>query len=312
MEALKRAWKSRHFQVLLDIILALASIFAIFAFMRLALGVEHPLLVVSSGSMRPTLNVGDVIVVKGVTPDQINVGDIVVFRNPWKEDELIVHRVVGIRVDGGGNYLVTTLGDNTNPAVGGDQFSPWNASRLVGRVVMRIPYLGSIYLLTYWTGGLALLIIIVVLIISVLIASYYPPKAEGRWGTRIRPVYIAAVNVLLIGLLAFSLWGHIEVQPAVDGKIEMLGMYEDLRVNEMRYGYGNASLSIGFMTYRIDCQLDNYMRQGATTFSWFQALLFITALFNIEEFFGQKIRGRIKKIFLGRRSQTAQTLRLKE
>ncbi len=68
--------------------------------------------VVGSGSMAPTINVGDAIVVKKVNIDTIKVDDIIVYYN----DELkinIVHRVV--RTDDEG--ALVTQGDNrkTNP-----------------------------------------------------------------------------------------------------------------------------------------------------------------------------------------------------
>ena len=149
---LKQLWKNEYFQTAIMIILMIVIVFGFWYGSQLVLNTQYPALAVVSTSMLPTLNVGDVIIVQGLPATQINAhyttGDIVVFRNPNNPDERIVHRAVKIENTSNG-YLITTVGDN----VGGekDQFSPWPASLLVGKVIARIPYVGNFpYSSTRW------------------------------------------------------------------------------------------------------------------------------------------------------------------
>lgn len=291
-------WRKKYFQVFMDIMLALAIIIAFFASISIVLGVRYPLLVVVSESMVPTLNVGDIIVVKGASPSQISIGDIVVFRNPWRTNELIVHRVIDIYFDERGNCLITTLGDNTNPKTGRDQFSPWDASLLVGKVIMRVPYLGNLHLLTYHTWS-ALLFIAIIILLMLLISMMPSQRQSAEGGKHVgrRLIYIAAVNILVICLIIFSLWGYVNI-PLNGKSVKILGMYEELKLGETMYGEGKAILRIGFMTYRIDCRINDDIRLGVTTLSWFQMLLSILIIFDIEELLGKKINEFLKRFIL--------------
>lgn len=300
-DSLKKLWRSKYFQVFVDIALALIISSAFLLSLRLFLGVEYPLLVVSSGSMIPTLNIGDLIVVQGAEPSQINIGDIVVFRSPRNPTELIVHRVVKIS-SGQDGYKITTVGD----AVGGsaDQFSPWDGSLLIGRVVMRIPYIGNLYLLLH-PGGVnrsvftAVIIMAIIILIAIMLFSDLESEDSGsEKQRRISPehlIYIAAVNILLISLIVFSLWGYIEIwQPGAipSQKVKVLGMFPDLQWNEI---YGEAILSWGFMTYKIDCKMGGSVRLGVPTFSWFQLFLLALIMFDAHEIFNLIVRPNLKK-----------------
>ncbi|RLG10741.1 MAG: signal peptidase I [Thaumarchaeota archaeon] len=104
-----------------------------------------PLLTVKSGSMKPALMVGDVILIEPVKPEDLKVGDVVVFRNPWT-GALVVHRIVRITEEG-----VYTKGD-ANPAI--DPWSPIPSTSIVGRWTgIKIPYwLGVGYLSLFLSG----------------------------------------------------------------------------------------------------------------------------------------------------------------
>ena len=102
---------------------------------------ENPTLTVISYSMYPTLNRGDLILVKGTTPEEIEVGTVVVFRH---EKGLAVHRVVEIDGD-----KIVTKGD-ANPK----EDDPITYDDIVGRVpsignsLLKIPLVGRIALFT--------------------------------------------------------------------------------------------------------------------------------------------------------------------
>ncbi|MEM3005054.1 MAG: signal peptidase I [Candidatus Bathyarchaeia archaeon] len=131
------------------------------AALRLMLATEHPVLVVVSGSMVPTLNVGDIILIRGAPVENINVGAIVVFHSPREYDTLVVHRVVQ-KIESGGAVYFKTKGDfNRYP-------DDWTVSEdhVVGTYAARIPYLGIVVMRLREPAGTALIILLIVLLVS--------------------------------------------------------------------------------------------------------------------------------------------------
>jgi signal peptidase I len=134
-----------------DVVYIFAGIFIafmIYSILGFGLGTSKPVLTVVSGSMEPVLQVGDLIILKGVEPEDIVVGDIIVF-NPVVVDKLIVHRVVEIieenvvesDLDEFVVYSYRTKGDNN---VTNQNIDPWivHQKHVYGKYVFRIPYLG--------------------------------------------------------------------------------------------------------------------------------------------------------------------------
>lgn len=122
----------------LVVLLVVVAAFAVFAVPQLV-GAEHSY-VVLSGSMQPTMEAGDVIIVDDVDMDAIERGDIVSFRD--ESGSVTTHRVVDIVHDG--TTRLRTKGDNNEePDQGLIQ-----ESALVGRVMtvgetpLVIPYVG--------------------------------------------------------------------------------------------------------------------------------------------------------------------------
>jgi signal peptidase I len=91
------------------------------------------LLLITSGSMTPTLPVGDLVVSRPVSPAQLRSGDIVTFHHPGLR-VLVTHRVVETRRTGGW-VQVTTRGDANTAA------EVWRAQAdgRVGRAVFHVP-----------------------------------------------------------------------------------------------------------------------------------------------------------------------------
>ena len=92
---------------------------------------------VLSGSMSPTLEVGDAIVTKPIDPDAITVGDIITYRSPV-DGKLVTHRV--LEVEKHSAPVFYTKGDANNSA------DPYlvPAQNIVGEVSFHIPLLGYV------------------------------------------------------------------------------------------------------------------------------------------------------------------------
>jgi len=162
---------------------------------RLVLNTDYPMLAVASGSMsigygqaddgwshpfERTLHVGDLIVVEGVKPEDIYAapfnasgrsGDIIVFHSLYA-DELIVHRAIEKTVVNGTVVSFVTKGD-ANP--GPDQSIP--ASSMVGKVILRVPWIGHLALYMRNSTGILL---IVMLIIILIVVEFILPIMTGK------------------------------------------------------------------------------------------------------------------------------------
>jgi signal peptidase len=93
--------------------------------------------VIGSGSMRPTMDVGDLAIVVSVDPSKIQVGDIIQF---WNGEEMILHRVVAIT---GEQRTFRTKGDdNLSPDP-----NPVLPNQIRGKMAFNVPKIGwaSIY-----------------------------------------------------------------------------------------------------------------------------------------------------------------------
>jgi signal peptidase len=107
------------------------------AVLPLALGLHT--YVVRSGSMAPSINTGDLVITKTISPTEAEVGDIVMFKDPEGTGELISHRVRAVRERGGRSYFVTRGDANTG-------FERWNVpdSGAIGEIEYGVPKLGFV------------------------------------------------------------------------------------------------------------------------------------------------------------------------
>lgn len=162
---LVRARANEYVKSLVFVVIILGSILAFWFGLRTALATNYPLLAVASGSMVPTLNVGDLIVVQGgLTVNDVKaeyeVGDIIVFRKPENPDELIVHRAVE-KVNSSSSLYIRTKGDHNTST------DPWRIydSHLVGKVVGALPYVGHIPLFVHTQQGTLIIVILIAVLI---------------------------------------------------------------------------------------------------------------------------------------------------
>ena len=99
---------------------------------------------VASGSMEPTINVGDVVIVKKCNSNDIEINDVVEYT---RKDYSVIHRVIDkYQVDG--EFFFITKGDNNNS----EDSDPVSEEMLKGKVIARIPYVA---LPTIWLDRLS-------------------------------------------------------------------------------------------------------------------------------------------------------------
>ncbi len=127
-----------------DIIIVVAGVAIVWLGLRLAFDTNNPFYVVSSGSMIPTLQINDVLVVRdGGSWNSLKVGDIIVFDRPDGEDRVIVHRVAEINVSPDGERVLRTKGDNNPASIPGTDY-PIHKPNYIGKVVYVLPGAGLI------------------------------------------------------------------------------------------------------------------------------------------------------------------------
>lgn len=138
-------------------------------------GMFSPFMAVSSQSMQPVLNYGDLILVRREQAENIEVGDIIAFNVPSPYNLVAqsptVHKVVE-KLNENGEIYFKTKGDN-NPTE--DQ---WNvpAKNVIGKYAGKAPYIG---LAALFLGGPLGLAVISVLITLSFIYPYFKKKRIG-------------------------------------------------------------------------------------------------------------------------------------
>ena len=113
-------------------------------------------LIVLSESMKPAINMGDVVVTGRTTPEEIKVGDIITFKQPTDADpdRCVTHRVINITTENNTLYFQTKGDATEDPDM---RLTP--GEDLIGKVVLSIPYVG--YLPHYVKTPLGFIILII-------------------------------------------------------------------------------------------------------------------------------------------------------
>ena len=116
---------------------------------------------VQTGSMSPTLEIGDVILSRRIEPSDIHKGDIITYRGTEGEmkDKLITHEVISEPVLGsGGDYTIhtqgTVKGALPDPAIDGDQ--------VMGKYISTLKVLNHLYSFFLSPYGLIVFILVIV------------------------------------------------------------------------------------------------------------------------------------------------------
>lgn len=91
-----------------------------------------------TGSMSPTINPGNLVVVKEISPNEVKTNDVIIFKSDITNN-VTTHRVIKI-INNNGESEFITKGDANNT----QDPMPLNERLLVGKVMFQVPYLGGI------------------------------------------------------------------------------------------------------------------------------------------------------------------------
>ena len=169
--------KDKKFSIIKDIAIIVIGVVLIWFAVKVVFNVDNPFYVVSSGSMIPVLNVGDILIVKdGNTFNSLKVGDVIVFNRPQGGDRVIVHRIIEI-TDRFGEKVIVTKGDANDGIIPGTDF-PIREKDYIGSVAYTVPKVGLV--LKYLNPPVNY--IIIVGIIGILIYTNMRKKNEEKEG----------------------------------------------------------------------------------------------------------------------------------
>jgi signal peptidase I len=203
-QGFKSLWKNEYFRTIVTILAVIVIVIGFWYGLRWGLNTNYPILAVASGSMsvsQPdpgwaspfarTLHTGDLILVEGVSdasdihPGPPPNGTILVFHD-YQTDELIVHRAINETTIDGTLYFITQGDGNSVPGPPDYPNLPAGAvpiQDVVGKVVMRVPWLGYVALdMRNSTAVLVVVILIIAFIIVESVASEVQHKKTDKNG----------------------------------------------------------------------------------------------------------------------------------
>lgn len=191
----RKLFKNEYVSTAIMVVVIVAIVLGLWYGSQFVLDTQYPALAVASGSMSlqkgpfaRTLQVGDLIIIQGVKPEDIYAapfnengrsGDILVFEAPGYG--LIVHRAIGVIKDSNGTIeAFITKGDaNPGPGPGGpDNNGTIPISDVVGKVVMRIPWVG--YLALFMRNSSGVYIVVAIIIVLVIIEFILPESKKEK------------------------------------------------------------------------------------------------------------------------------------
>jgi signal peptidase len=117
--------------------------------------------VIETGSMRPSLPPGTMVVVKPVAPEAIAAGDVVTYQIKSGDPTVVTHRVKAVGYDGLGQVRFRTQGD-ANQAMDKGWVLP---EQVRGKEWYAIPYLGYV---AFWLNGSARSLVLGLVIVALI------------------------------------------------------------------------------------------------------------------------------------------------
>ena len=136
-------WWTRAIGGWLVLLVVAAFVAATVAIPRLAGGTAYT---VTSGSMRPTMPPGTLIVTRPADPAALGIGDVITYQAVSGRPAVVTHRIIGLGYAANGEITFRTRGDANDTA----DAEPVRAVQVRGALWYALPYVG--YVNTWITG----------------------------------------------------------------------------------------------------------------------------------------------------------------
>ena len=117
---------------------------------------------VYSEDMEPEIDIGEVVILQDVDPSELKLGDVITYKADALdfEDRFVTHQISKEPYEVDGVYYFTTRGLKSD-AVDDPEI---DESQLRGKLIYKIPFVGTVYdFITAWYGMIAVVIIVIVL-----------------------------------------------------------------------------------------------------------------------------------------------------
>ncbi len=117
---------------------------------------------VYSEDMEPEIDIGEVVILQDVDPSELKLGDVITYKADALdfEDRFVTHQISKEPYEVDGVYYFTTRGLKAD-AVDDPEI---DESQLRGKLIYKIPFVGTVYdFITAWYGVIAVVIIVIVL-----------------------------------------------------------------------------------------------------------------------------------------------------
>lgn len=131
-------------------------------------------MIITSGSMQPDINVGDIVFSKKTDPSNIKKDDVISFWDPENPNKIVTHKVKGTEIKNGELYF------NTYGIYTGSDDSPVPADNLVGVYVGKIPLIGNILLVGQSPIGLVLFLLIPLGVVLIFDYMFQTKKLDKK------------------------------------------------------------------------------------------------------------------------------------